>query len=296
MRLWERARGRWLEILTGIGMEAAALNGKHQACPACGGKDRFRYLRNDEGGFFCSDLRGNGVELVQHVFGLDFKGAAERIESVIGKDSDFKPERKEPTYAERLRAVAKPSKRSAYLESRGLEVAPGLLFATSVEYRDDDGNVVGKYPAMLAPITRDGAWLTFHVTYLERGNKAPVEKPRKVLPGAPIAGGGVALYPAAEEMGVGEGIETCIAAKILFDRPTHAALNTGMLAKWNPPSVAKIVYIFADNDENHAGAAAAWQLAHRLALKGIKPHVMMPALPGADWNDVLNAKNQAKVA
>src|SRR5690606_3001945 len=119
-----------------------------------------------------------------------------------------------------------PSKRSAYLASRGLEVPPGLLFARQVPYYDGTTQI-GTYDAMLAPITRDGRWATLHCTYLHRGRKAPVEHPRKILPGrsSPI-GGGVELYPAAEEMGVAEGIETAIAASMMFGVPVHAALNT----------------------------------------------------------------------
>jgi putative DNA primase/helicase len=50
--------------------------------------------------------------------------------------------------------------------------------------------------------------------------------------------------------------------------------------------------VFADNDTNFAGHAAAYTLAHRLALAGIKVYVEFPVdIDGApdsnDWNDVL---------
>jgi putative DNA primase/helicase len=221
--------------------------------------------------------------------GRTFRDLAAEVDSIIGNQCDAKP--RAQTYAEQLLPRAKPSLRSRYLESRGLEVAPGLRFAESVHYRDD-GKVIGSYPAMLGPVTRAGEFQTFHVTYLADGSKASVPKPRKVLPGGAITGAGIELYPAAEVMGVGEGIETCIAAKMLFGIPTHAALNASMLAKWQAPKVAREVHIFADNDANFAGHAAAWSLAHRLALRGIAAHVRMPDQIG-DWNDVLLAQRRA---
>jgi putative DNA primase/helicase len=92
---------------------------------------------------------------------------------------------------------------------------------------------------------------------------------------------------------VGEGIETCIAAKMLHGVPTHAALNTDMLAKWEPPSVAKVIVIFADHDRNYAGHKGAYALAHRLVLKGIEVDVQFPPQADTDWNDVLLGQRRA---
>ena len=291
-----RAHARWPEILTGLGLPESTLRGKHCACPGCGGVDRFRYKRDDDGGYFCGDHRGNGVDLVMHVFDCDFRSACERIETIIGKD-ESKPqaERKPQTYAQSLLRVAGTTKRSAYLASRGLEVPPGLLWAERVDYRDE-GELLGTFPAMLGPVTdRAGKFRTFHVTYLTRGAKARVPAPRKILPGQTISGCGVMLYPAAEVMGVAEGIETGIAAKMLHDIPVHAALNAAMLAKWEPPAIAREVHIFADRDKNYAGEAGAYQLAHRLALKNIRAVVRLPDTFG-DWNDVLLSKIEARDA
>jgi putative DNA primase/helicase len=294
MKTTDAARGKWKQILVQFGIDANALTGRHGPCPCNGdGKDRFRFSdKNGSGSYFCACSNGekDGFGLLACKTGQTFRELAKEVDAIIGNAHDAKP--REATYAERLRAVAKPATRSKYLESRGLEVPPGLLFAQSVEYRDDAGTVTHKLPAILAPITRNGEFQTFHVTYLANGAKADVSTPRKVLPGGAIAGGGVELYPAAEEMGVGEGIETCIAAKMLFDCPTHAALNATMLAKWQPPAVAKVVWIFADKDRNYAGEAGAYQLAHRLAMQGIEARIVMPEMYG-DFNDVLIAKQRS---
>ena len=283
----ERARGNWSDILGQLGIAQDALSGKHCACPGCGGRDRFRYKGDGDGGFFCGDMRGNGVDLVMHVFDCDFRAACEKIETIIGKAPQGERwEAKPVSYAQRLRQRAMTTPRSAYLASRGLEIAPGLRWCDAVEYWDE-GESLGTFPAMLGPVTdRDGKFRTYHVTYLDKGAKARVHAPRKILPGASIAGCGVALYAPAEVIGVAEGIETAIAAKMIHGMPVHAALNTSLLAKWDPPPIARVIHIFADRDENYAGEAAAYALAHRLAMKGLQVRVELPATFG-DWNDVL---------
>jgi len=295
MKLRDRCNGRWLEILTSpqIGIDESLLDGKHRACPGCKGKDRFRFIGDDHGGYFCGDMRGDGFGLLQHVFGGDFASAAKMVEDVIGKDDNWKPGPRKQTYAERLQSIAKPAPRSLYLESRGLEMAPGLRFAWRVDYHDD--GTVRNFAAMLAPVTRDGKFLTYHVTYLLDGAKAPVDPARKILPGPTLTGASVALYPAAEEMGIAEGIETAIAAKMIFGIPVWSALSTALMKSWEPPAIAKRVTVFADHDPNAAGQAAAWHLCHRLRMKGIETDVRMPTMFG-DWNDYLIAQPKKAAA
>ena len=47
------AQYRWPEIHAALGIDQRYLKNKHQPCPACGGKDRFRY----------DDKDGNGIHL-----------------------------------------------------------------------------------------------------------------------------------------------------------------------------------------------------------------------------------------
>lgn len=289
MKIRERAaRYGWDAILVALGIEGVALDGKHHPCPGCGGRDRFRYIRDDHGGFFCSDLRGDGINLVEHMFEEDFKAACRRIESIIGTDPGWKSTcPRDPTYAEILSRTAVKSAQSAYLASRGLEIPPGLQWHQAVTYWDD-GKSTGTYAAMLAPVTRGVDWLTYHVTYLQHGKKAPVCAPRKFLPtsGCRLDGASVALYEPTELMGVAEGIENAIAAKMLSGIPVWAALSTALMKSWQPPSIAKRIVIFGDNDPHFAGHAAAYALANRLSTKW-DVEIRLPPEPGTDWNDVL---------
>lgn len=295
MKTSDAARGKWRAILPAFGIDASVLDGKHHKCPCTGdGTDRFRFSdQNGTGDYFCACSQGGkgGFGLLECKTGRPFRELAADVDALIGNTATPSAPRI-ATYAEQLRAIARPVTRSRYLESRGLEMAPGLLFASGVDYRDD-GNVIGKFAAMLAPISRRGEFQTFHVTYLADGAKADVRCPRKILPGGAIAGGGVELYPAAQIMGVSEGIETGIAAKMMFGCPVHAAISAGGMAKWEAPDIAREVHIFADNDRNLAGHAAAYALANRLSLRGITPVVHIPQEPDTDWNNVLLGKRAA---
>jgi putative DNA primase/helicase len=94
-------------------------------------------------------------------------------------------------------------------------------------------------------------------------------------------------------LGIAEGVETAIAAKMLFGVPVWAALNTSLMSAWKPPRGVEKVHIFADHDPHLAGHAAAYALAHRLLLQGFQIEIHIPDEVG-DWNDVL--LNKGRVA
>lgn len=291
MKIRDQAKGQWPRIISALLGEEFTNTRKHQPCPNGQGTDRFRFSdKTGTGNYFCacSDGGADGFELLMCVKGWTFAQAAEAVEGVIGEcpkdkqDSDTEPQ----SWPQRLRNEVVKTKRSGYLEGRGLEV-PGVLdWHTSLPYFDD-GVERGRYPAMLAPVMRDGKFVTYHVTYLQDGGKAPVTPNRKLLSGG-VSGGAVPLYPPSDGLiGVAEGIETAIAAKILFDTPVHAALNTTLLQKWRPPKNVTDVIIYADRDSNHAGQAAAHTLAHRLIGQGYEVVIAFPETVDTDWNDFL---------
>jgi len=289
MKASEWAHGKWPEIIERL-VGPEYVDGKHHPCPRGDGKDCFRFSNiNGKGNFFCrcSDGSQDGFDLIQCCRNTDFRGAVELVEQVLGKrprDIITPSSERSKSYAERLLDEAVKSPRSRYLEGRGLTMPPGLVWHPNVDYRHD-GELVGKYPAMLAPVTRDGRFLTMHVTYLHDGDKAPVDPCRKLLPGPGLKGASVELYPAQQVLGIAEGIETAIAASMLFDVPVWAALNTSLMKAWTPPDDVVRVIVFGDNDANNAGQAAAHTLAHRLHGR-VDVEVRLPDQPG-DWNDVL---------
>jgi putative DNA primase/helicase len=60
---------------------------------------------------------------------------------------------------------------------------------------------------------------------------------------------------------------------------------------FQPPRGLKRLHVFADNDSNYAGQAAAYDLAHRLRRHIPTVEVHIPPNPDTDWLDVLNGKD-----
>lgn len=302
MNLNQRARGQWSAIYSAIAPELAQAteSRKHVPCPVHGGNDGFRLFTDwqESGGGVCSTCGNfcNGVDLLMWLLDADFKDVANRIEEVIGSDSDRKPDPELEQNKLRLRKTQESATRageavSAYLSARGLETPPSLFEAVLPYWNGSEK--VGQYPAMLAKfVSASGQPVTWHVTYLDGPRKANVDSPRKIMtPIQPMAGGAIRLYPHGETLGIAEGIETAIAAKMLFDVPVWAAMNAQNLEKFKPPKGVKRLFIFGDNDHSHAGQASAHALARRVWNRIEWREVRIPAYP-ADWNDVLINQQQ----
>jgi putative DNA primase/helicase len=302
--LKDRAQGRWAGILSAIGIESNHLRPKHGPCPMCGGKDRFRFDdKEGRGTWICSHCgAGDGVDLVMRKSGCDFKEAARRIESVIGEApqvaqrpamSDGKQREERNKLWLGSKPVAKGDQVDRYLEARGvsLDLYPVCL-RTGLRVMCT-GEPMSFHPAMIALVHgADGRPATLHRTYLdEYGDKARVESPRRVMPGAHPKGSAVRLAPAdLPILGIAEGIETALAASRLFGIPCWAALNAAMLDAWSPPEGVNEVFVFGDNDASFTGQNAAFSLAWRLTAQGIRARVEIPQLVGTDWNDALCSK------
>ena len=112
------------------------------------------------------------------------------------------------------------------------------------------------------------------------------------MPGIIAKGAAIRLAPAGDVLGIAEGIETALSATALFGVPCWAAVSAGMLAAWQPPSEAKRIIIFGDNDPSYAGQAAAYALARRLGSMQARVEVQIPAKVGTDWNDVHQLRQQ----
>lgn len=299
----ERARGRWREILPASGVALRFLINKHGPCPACGGKDRFRFDdKNGEGTFFCSGCGpGVGIILLRRVHGWTHRQACDEVDKIIG--TEHKPPAPQ-TSAQRddtakirateqlLREADAPEVVTAYLESRGLSVNSGVLLGhRNLAYFDEGSRrVIGRFPAMVAPITAaDGTLISAHRIW----RKSDVgDKNKKLMPvpfqGA-LNGAAVRLFECDEELAISEGIETGLAVQELYRLPVWATISAGGLKAFQPPQEVRRLHVFADHDRSFVGQAAAFDLAKRLGQK-IEVIVNVPDLPGTDWLDVLNAK------
>lgn len=301
----------WKRVLADCGVAEAYLRNKHGPCPACGGKDRFRFDNKGRGTFFCSQCgSGDGFKLIMKVSGCDFREALDRV--LVSEGLNPAEERKKnwtqiarPVAAPEYPAIAQPTRRVRqllkescaiedcgpaieYLCSRKLWPLPEghrLRAHPSVEYWSEN-KTVGRFPALVMAV-RDGDsdLVTAHVTYLTSdGAKIEGYDPRKIL--SPLTGRfgcAAQLMPAHDVLGIAEGIETALSATKLTGIPTWAALNSALLTKFEVgPDVAKLV-IFADRDV--AGLEATAKLMEKMQEK-VQLDFRLPKV-GKDWNDSL---------
>jgi putative DNA primase/helicase len=85
-QLRQAATGRWPEILQSAGIGGEYLKNQHGPCPACGGKDRFRFDDIEgRGTFICTQSgAGDGFKLLELYLKTDFEGAARFVEGYLG--------------------------------------------------------------------------------------------------------------------------------------------------------------------------------------------------------------------
>jgi putative DNA primase/helicase len=250
--------------------------------------------------------------------GISFKEAARMVEDNLG-DAEF--ESPKAKISEGLRRsklnnlwgrsypIERGDPVGRYLTTRlnGLEVFPDSLHTVDELEYWDGSTCVGTWPAMVAMVMApapskaqlkalrsDGSnWehtpVTIHRTWVTKdGQKAPLDDPRRLMPGDTPVGSYIPLSPSESVMGIAEGIETALAATKLFGITCWAAINARNLMHWNPPPRTEHVVVFGDADRSYTGQAAAYELARRLSLQEkIETQVRIPPTLGTDWNDVL---------
>ena len=297
----EAAHGRWREILTVLGVPATVLTGRHQPCPFCKGTDRFRFDDiNGDGDYYCNQCgAGQGMKFVQKLKGWGFREAAQEIDKIIGNLPQKKPPGKKPLSASdaelnQIWNTSKPiypdSVPWKYFQKRGLQVTDlyKLVLRHTPRMRHPNGQT---YNVLLAKFSdAKGQPQQIMRAYLdEEGNKASAI-PHRLWMKRPLAlGGAIRLGEPAITMGVAEGIESALSASKLFRMPVWAVTSERMLQNWEPPQIARRIYVFGDNDKNYVGQTAAFVLAKKITKENEERtvEVKIPEIEGFDWNDVL---------
>ncbi len=286
----QAARGKWSGILVMAGFDAKILNGKHQACPMCGGKDRFRYSNYMDGGeYFCSGCgAGDGFKLIAERLGVQFKQAAAEVDRLLGNDIPevFQPkidvEKRRKNLNDLWASAQVPVVATQYLSNRGISVGPLPIDLRGhvAMYNADTGQ---RQQGMVALIrNKDGTPISIHRTFFD-------PKAKKIMPPTEsITGGSVRLlnddYP-EHDLVIGEGIETTLMGTIKLQCNGMAAISAHGMTEIVVPERFTTVVILADNDRSFTGQAAAFVLAKRLSLSR-KVSVIMPSEPGFDFADM----------
>lgn len=209
--------------------------------------------------------------------------------------------------------AAEPARK--YFAKRGIPVSANMAdvkFHRGLEYwiteeRGEQAKKVlaGVFPAIVSAFRNaDGRVVNFHRIFIDQdGNKAAVEKPKKIcspLPG--FRGSSITVARAAgRTLHVTEGIEKAWAIHLATGETVKAAYSCSSLPALHVDKAEfDHVYIWSDCDPVNPkrkrkvgdGQYFAWELARRLFNAGIDVTFLMPAespvdVKGRDWEDVI---------
>lgn len=292
------ARGKWRMILPEFGFTPKQLDGTHQPCPICGGKDRFRFTDyKSNGDYFCAGCGpGSGFDLLMGTQDWEFAYAAKEVDKVLGNVSD------EPVFAPRVNEEKRRKDlNSLWKGGTDHEVLEKYLFTRGMspdELREDwlqdlrghPGIYMHgsnkKHPAMLALIrNKDGVPVSIHRTYINEGVKK-VMPPTEKMTGASVWLG----RATGDELIVGEGIETTLSGMIQFGiKCGYSAISANNMEQLFVPPHIESVTILCDNDHTFTGQKASFTLARRLDNEGKRVDIVMARKRGLDYNDVFHA-------
>lgn len=284
----KQACGHWPRILPALGVKV--IKNRHQACPVCGGYDRFRFDdKEGRGTWFCNQCgAGDGLKLVEKVFGMTASEAAGKVDAVTGNLPPVAPEviatAEAETEADRKAAAAlavrlmentRPASGNAYLTRKGfpdrecpvltsMHKTGGVTFRAGdvvVPLYDDTGALVN-----LQLISSDGLKRTL------KGGQ--VKGACHVIEGKKQAG---------KRLWIAEGYATALTVHHLTGETVMVALSSvnllslASLARQKHPACQ--IVLAADRDLNGDGQTKAAAAAE--TCEGI---VALPPVFG-DWND-----------
>jgi hypothetical protein len=193
------------------------------------------------------------------------------------------------------RPISTDSPQPRYLRGRGCAMPQNDVLAHPGLLHRPSGRT---FPALVSIVTNvlTAEPQTLHLTYLapDGSGKAPVDRPRLLLPGLPKAGGVIRLVDDAEVtmgLAIAEGLETALAAARFFPA-IWATIDAGNLAALPVLDGIECLTIFADHDRpnpktgKRAGTTAAEACARRWADAGREVRVFLPPREGEDIADL----------
>lgn len=297
-----KANGQWQGILSAVGADVPA--NTHTACPACGGKDRFRFDDKDGNGtFICNQCgAGDGLDLVQRVLGVGVTEAAKEIAGIIGIDtrSDHQParERTQDDMQQQSHKAAQQQKEAGDAAEKQKRFTARYNSLLPQVQQGESAYLAGKgLSGFMLPLLSDGAILLPLVNATGTVTGAQTIKPdggKRLLTDSTKKG---SYYPVnapenVSEVIIAEGLATALTCHVIRpDALTVAAMDAGNLihvAKHFREQYAHATLIIAaDNDadnEVNTGREKA-----EAAAQAVNGQVTIPATSG-DWNDVYQAE------
>jgi putative DNA primase/helicase len=179
-----------------------------------------------------------------------------------------------------------------YLASRSLTLAADvagavLRFHLVCPWRDENTGSTIRVPALIAAFRSidDGQVVAIQrIALTADGGKIG----RRML--GLVHRAAIMLDPPGEELHIGEGVETCLAARQLGHAPAWALGSVGMIAKF--PVLDGVAWLRVLGEEGKASADAVGHVGRRWHAAGRKVQVVMPD----DGCDDLNTELMRKAA
>ncbi|EIB7827778.1 toprim domain-containing protein [Salmonella enterica] len=284
----KQACGHWPRILPALGVKV--IKNRHQSCPVCGGSDRFRFDdKEGRGTWFCNQCgAGDGLKLVEKVFGVTPSEAAGKVNAVTGNLSPVAPEviavAEAETVADRKAAAGlaaklmektRPATSNAYLTRKGFH-ALECLTLTAIH---KTGGVMFRAGDVVVPLYDDtGALVNLQLINAD-GLK-------RTLKGGQVKGACHVIEgkkQSGKRLWIAEGYATALTVHHLTSETVMVALSSvnllslASLARQKSPACQ--IVLAADRDLNCDGQSKAAVAAD--ACEGV---VALPPVFG-DWND-----------
>ncbi|EKB5045817.1 toprim domain-containing protein [Salmonella enterica] len=284
----KQACGHWPRILPALGVKV--IKNRHQSCPVCGGSDRFRFDdKEGRGTWFCNQCgAGDGLKLVEKVFGVTPSEAAGKVNAVTGNLSPVAPEviavAEAETVADRKAAAGlaaklmektRPATSNAYLTRKGFH-ALECLTLTAIH---KTGGVMFRAGDVVVPLYDDtGALVNLQLINAD-GLK-------RTLKGGQVKGACHVIEgkkQAGKRLWIAEGYATALTVHHLTSETVMVALSSVNLLSLASLALQKSpacqIVLAADRDLNCDGQSKAAVAAD--ACEGV---VALPPVFG-DWND-----------
>ncbi|EAA7087582.1 DNA primase [Salmonella enterica] len=291
----KQACGHWPRILPALGVKV--IKNRHQSCPVCGGSDRFRFDdKEGRGTWFCNHCgAGDGLKLVEKVFGVTPSEAAGKVNAVTGNLPPVAPEviaaAEAETVADRKAAAAlavrlmekiRPATGNAYLTRKGFPAQECLTLTVMHK----TGGVTFRTGDVVVPLSDDtGALVNLQLINAD-GLK-------RTLKGGQVKGACHIIEgkkQAGKRLWIAEGYATALTVHHLAGETVMVALSSvnllslASLARQKYPACQ--IVLAADRDLNGDGQSKAAAAAG--ACEGV---VALPPVFG-DWNDAFMQKGE----
>ncbi len=284
----KQACGHWPRILPALGVKV--IKNRHQACPVCGGSDRFRFDdKEGRGTWLCNQCgAGDGLKLVEKVFGVTASEAAGKVNAVTGNlppvapkviaaaEAETDTDRKAAAaLAVRLMEKTRTASGNAYLNRKGFPGHECLILSATHK----TGGVTFRAGDVVVPLYDDTGALVNLQLINSNGLK-------RTLKGGAVKGACHTIEgkkQAGKRLWIAEGYATALTVHHLTGETVMVALSSvnllslASLVRQKHPACQIVLATDRDlngDGQNKAAAAAG-------ACEGI---VALPPVFG-DWND-----------